>query len=278
MTVTRADPALCRELCQRIRRRWRRPLDLDADVRHYLASALGADSEDKIAGLLDDPDQYQAVGLLDLLLDPDRDFLIEMDGLTQGIDLSDADTDRIVAGLGQPFWQIAVRPGPGLPARALAVSADAARRLIERMSIGRPIDPVLIRTINTTVPSACRAGVRVCLRRQPRPLSRHQIDFVQRFLEQGAGHGTGFADDLAALLGLLAQLPVAEPVCSALIRRRDVLTAALDALEVHTRRLKAGAMETLMLQGLQMPYIDGPQTVATLALIDRLYRRLCPAI
>jgi len=266
----------CNELARRIRHHWKNGLALDQGVRHYLASVLGADSGEKIAAILGDPQQCRSAGIVDLLLVPDRRFALDLEDLIEAADFGPADKMAVVARLQEPAWWLEVVADPALPACRVNVAAEQALALVDRIGVGRAIDKQLALDIKAFVPEAFQAAARVCLRQRILPPGRHQTAFLRRFLHAGTPCGWVFPEQWEKVLDLMEQLPPTEPVCSALGRRRAVLAAALDSREDHRSRLNSAAMETLMLQGMRAPYLDGAATAETLTLIDRLCRALCP--
>lgn len=244
-----------------------RGLHLDAGLLACLESTFGTPDPQV---LLADMESGEAASFLELIFFPDRAIKYAYE-VRWGPHAFSAASARDLADLlvRDPVAATLHIPGRNAPLR-LEVPDFALRSFVQRLNIAWQPPRVLWSVLDRHLDDLNRPLVRAILRHVRLPWQPHQVDLLDLFLSKTVPAADDFESDLTFLCGLLDEFAPDQGPFDFLMAKKRFYFQALCKAEAFDRRLRAGNMEILMLQGARAAYGDVAQWRAWMGQVDRI--------
>jgi len=249
---------------------WRRGLALSPDALHYIDSTFSTPSLPELAEILGDESNCETDSLLELIFFPDLPLQVQLEDLLENADFRVEDEEIISRALIAKRLRTTLFFPDGRGRLILAVPDGAVGRFISRLNISKNPDPAVVDAIRRHVPQPHQALCRVKLRNARFKFTPNKISFLSVFFERLA---VPFRIVLSAydfMLTFFEELEDDTDLYRALTQKKRSYFRNLQKVRSFEAQLQGSNMETLLLQGVRMPYINAEEARRRIALIDRI--------
>ncbi len=266
------------QLAEAIHRFFSEGFELSKSAMAFMASTFGAHGESEIARVLSDADNAESATAMEFIFFPDELQQIQLEPLLEKAQLLETDLPEVL----DILWKsqpVATLSGPGLTAFRQKVPRWIAESFIRRLHMERQLDSrlqmALARFHGIESPAGAMAAedmlrIKVRLRNTRRPLTCAQIDFLEIFFQRFNASRTVFFQGLDFSLRFLDETPDTRDFHEALMAKKRFLFLSCQRSRYFQRMLGRNNVETLMAQGVRVPYIDGYDAERKIDLIDRI--------
>ncbi|MFY9941220.1 MAG: hypothetical protein WAK57_03530 [Desulfobacterales bacterium] len=246
-------------------------VDLGSEAWHFIESTFPDTSASDLADLMVAGEDVEAAPLIELLFFPDERLQTRLEGLLSCLVLeAGAETavaDRLQAQ--KPVARIAC-PGWGPQACRFPMPAQAVPAFVARLNIGHRLAEPIAGAIERRVVEAHRDHLRVKLRNARIPFSAAQAAFICELLAKLPAGDPDLLDVMDFVLALLEELGPDGDIRGGLLEKKKFYFQNLQRAEQMADLIQGRNMETLMLQGVRMPYVDKSDALFKMSLIDRI--------
>ncbi len=260
----------CRILAEKIAAVLREGLDISPQVLHYIDSTFSTPGMAELHGIINDESDSERDCLVELVFFPDEAVQIQMEDLLENLDFEPADEPVAADCL------IRLRPGTCISfpdnrgSLELVMPESAAGQFIVRLKISKKLDRRLIEAIGTFVSEKHRTRCKVKVRNSRFEGSENNISFLCRFFEKVAAEGDDFFKTLEFMLNFFDEVPNDGELFTALMRRKRFYLRNLQKAEKFEDQMEEKNMETLMVQGMRIPYINKAEARKKIGIIDSI--------
>ena len=248
----------------------RKGLTINADTQHYIDSTFSNPSIEELGELLQDESSCERDSLMELLFFPDESVQMQLEDLLEDAQLQQQDQEAIRALVcSQPLQtRLCFRDDRGT--LKIAVSPSSVESFIERLNLLSVLDPALNAAIDRYVrqPSQTRCKVRL---RNAKPISApHKISFLQSIFEKLQLDEDDFFEHLDYALGFVTDLKDDNDIFQALMKQKKYYFRSLQKAAKFERQLNKHNVETLLLRGKRVAYVDRADARKKIQMIDRI--------
>ena len=150
------------------------------------------------------------------------------------------------------------------------VTPSNAARFIERLNLSRCLNPKLTAAINDHVPAALQTRCKVKLRNTRPITSQSKILFLQAFFEKLQGDRDDFFNELDFILSFLDEGKDESDMLQALMAKKKFYFQSLQKAKNLDIQLTKHNVETLLLKGKRVSYVDKADARNKIQMIDRI--------
>lgn len=270
----------CSELAAGIAQWLGRGVTLSEEANHFLESTFGCSSKEEIAAILQDSTHPESECIVELIFSPSFDLRWHIEPLLEEHAFHSEDMECLVSSLCSRLRELPVTLGPGSGQARMPLSEEAVRRFLQRLRFHARLDDHLARLIGELFTEPSARFYKTLLRQARCHVDEHRRAFLADFLHRFKDH-EDLEGLLRFLLNLLEEIPAADDLEQALIRKRMLLEHTLKRSQQLRQQLKSHAMETLMMQRVSVLHIDEERVRSELNRIDeicwRMFGHLPPA-
>ena len=249
---------------------WRRGLALSPDALHYIDSTFLTPSLPELAEILGDESNCETDSLLELIFFPDLTLQVQLEDLLESADFKIEDEEIIFRALIAKRLQTILFFPDDRGRMILAVPDWAVGRFISRLNISKKPDPALVDAIRRHVPQPHQALCKVKLRNTRFKYTPNKTSFLTVFFERLAAPFRIVLSAYDFMLAFFEELEDDTDLYRALMQKKRSYFRNLQRSQRFEAQLKGSNMETLLLQGVRMPYINAEEARRRIALIDRI--------
>ena len=246
----------CKHLADRIREILNAGIRLSPEVLHYIDSTYCNPSAPELNAIFADLDDSQTASLCALIFSPDEAMHLQLEGVLEKETWRSVDEETVVAFLLQrPIETEIYFPGKSFSLK-LDMPRSAVERFVSHLNLTQNPDPRVVDAINRFLDGSLRTVIKVRLRQTRVALTENRIRFLCRLIEKA---GTGLEDFSACfdlMLEIFGETADDGDIYRLLRDKKRFYFKGLQIAEKFTARLQQSNMETLILQGMRVPYID----------------------
>ncbi len=245
-------------------------LTINADTQHYIDSTFSNPSIDTLAALVKDEANCETDSLLELLFFPDESLQLQLEQMIDAVCFEKHD-ERAIQDMvcTQPFQtRICFRDGRG--SFGMAVSPSNMAQFIARLNLSRPLDPRLRTAIAKYVDQTLQTRCKVRLRNAKPISSPEHILFLVDFFKKLRTDRDEFLDCLDFLLSFLDELDDEPDMFEVLMAKKRFHYWCLQKAKNLDIQLTKHNVETLLLNGKRISYVDKADARKKIQLIDRI--------
>lgn len=245
--------------------------DLGSEAWHFIQSTFPDKSAAELAELMAAGEDLEAGPLMELLFFPDEDLQVRLEGLLSSLALQPREQGVLVALLADygPVARITCA-GWGAEAVRFAMPAEALPLFVERLKIGHRLAPPVAEAITRRVAAADGDRLRVKLRNARIPFSPAQVAFICELLPRLPRGDRDLLEIADFVLALMDELHPDGDIQEGLLAKKKFYFQNLQRARQMAAMIHGRNMETLMLQGVRMPYVDQNDALRKMHLIDRI--------
>lgn len=155
-------------------------------------------------------------------------------------------------------------------ALSVTMPYEAAGRFLARLNIHKKIDKRISAAIDTGVSEKLKTSVRVKLRNTVNEVAENKIFFLCDFFEKMDDKSGDFLECLDFILSFLDEAENTADLFSALMAKKRFYFKNLQRAEKFRQQLEKANMETMILQGVKVPYINIEDETRKMELIDKI--------
>ena len=249
---------------------WRQGLALTPDALHYIDSTFSNPSLRELEEILCDESNCEKDSLLELIFFPDQTLQVQLEDLLESHDFQTEDEEKTSRALIAKRLQTTLLFPASRGRLTLAVPDWAVGRFISRLNISKKLDPAIIDAIRLYVPQPYQALCKVKLRNTRFKFTPNKIFFLNAFFKKMAVEFRIVLNAYDFLLAFFEELEDDTDLYRALTQKKRFYFQNLQKAEMFEAQLKSSNMETLLLQGVRMPYINTDEARCRMGLIDRI--------
>ncbi len=260
----------CKLLAEKIADTIRQGIKLGPDTLHYIDSTFSNPTTEELAQIIRDESNCERDCLIDLIFFPDESFQVVLEEMLECYHFDKNEEQTLRDYLSSARLETTLYfPDDRKPLK-LQMPLSVIGQFISRLHISRRLDPKLLNSINENVSANHRTLVKIKLRNTTRVPTGNKIDFLSVFFKKLDANDSQFLECLEFVLYILSDLSQDAEIFSALKERKRLYFKILKKAEKFEEALKKNNVETLLLQGNRMPYINRSEAIEKMRLIDKI--------
>jgi hypothetical protein len=245
-------------------------LTFSADTQHYIDSTFSNPSAVELEELLQDDSSCETDSLLELLFFPDESVQVQLEPLLDRTRFQKQDERKIQDMVLAKPLQAHFRFSDGRGALHMAAAPSSMAQFIARLNLTRLLNPKLRSAVARHVDKSLQDRCKVRLRNAAPITSPDKISFLKVCWEKLPIEKDIFFVYLDFLLYLLEELNDKPDMFPALMSKKKFYFQNLQKARNLDIQLKKHNVETLLLSGKRVSYIDAADARKKIQMIDRI--------
>ena len=245
-------------------------LTLNADTLHYIDSTFSNPSISELEELLQDESSCETDPLIELLFYPDESVQMQLEEIMGETRLQKQDEQEILDLVCAKAFQTCIVFPDDRAALGMDVTPSNISQFIKRLNLLRCLNPGLSASIAEYVPVTFQTRCRVRLRNTKPITSENKILFLQAFFEKLEIDSDEFWDYLDFILSFLDECKEEPDMFQALMTKKRFYFQSLQKAKNLDIQLTKHNVETLLLRGKRVAYIDTADARKKIQMIDRI--------
>jgi len=245
-------------------------LTMNADTLHYIDSTFSNPSLGELEELIQDESSCETDSLLELLFFPDESVQLQLEDMLEDIQFQKQDDQKIQEMVCRKSFQTRVRFPDNRGTLGMEVTPLSVTQFIAHLNLLRCLNPKLITAINDNVPASLQTRCKVKMRNTRPITSQSKILFLQAFFEKLQGDRDVFFDELDFILSFLDEYTDAPDMFQTLMAKKRFYFQSLQKAKNLDIQLTKHNVETLMLRGKRVSYVDKADARKKIQMIDRI--------
>jgi hypothetical protein len=262
----------CVLLAEKIGGILREGLKLSDDMLHYIDSTFCkgeisfALTSSQLEAIIADESDCELDSLMSLIFFPDEPIQVRLEEFLENEDFHKTDEDKVAMELIARSPEIILYFPDKRGIVKVPMSESNAGQFVSRLNISKKTDKRLIVAINRHAGEDWRNLLKVKLRNARFAFSENKILFLCDFFEKADSAEIGNLLDFIS--GFFDELGDDRDIFQALETKKNFYFQNLQQQIRLEDQMKKNTMETLISQGLRIPYIDKADTLNKIAMID----------
>jgi hypothetical protein len=245
-------------------------LTLNADTLHYIDSTFSNPSIGELEELLQDKSSCETDSLIELLFFPDESVQMQLEEMLGQTRLQKQDEQEIQDLVCTKTFQTRIRFQDDRGTLGMEVTPSSVAQFITRLNLLRCLNPILSASIAEFVPVTFQTRCRVRLRNTKPITSQNKILFLQAFFKKLEIDSDEFLDYLDFILSFLDECKDEPDMFQALMAKKRFYFQCLQKAKNLDIQLTNHNVETLLLRGKRVPYVDTADARKKIQMIDRI--------
>ena len=243
---------------------------INADTQHYIDSTFSNPSVGELEELLQDESSCETDSLMELLFFPDESVQLQLEDMIADTHFQRRDEREIQNRVCSTSLQTQIRFTDGRGTLEMMVTPSNAAQFIERLNLSRCPDPKLRSAIARYVHQGLQIRCKVRLRNTRPIISTNKIAFLQAFFKNLQIANDEFFDHLDFILSFLDESKDEPDIFQALMARKKLYFQSLQKAKKLDVQLTQDNVETLLLRGERVSYVDKADARKKIQIIDRI--------
>lgn len=245
-------------------------LTIGADTQHYIDSTFSNPSTDTLAVLIRDETGCEIESLMALLFFPDESVQLQLEEIIDAVCFEKHDAHAIQEMVCTQLNQTRICFADGRGSFDMAVSSSNVAQFIAHLNLSRPLDSKLRSAIAKYVDQTLQTRCKVRLRNARAVCSPNHILFLVDFFEKLRTDPDEFLACLDFILGFLDELEDEPDMFEVLMAKKKFYFWSLQKARNLDIQLTKHNIETLLLKGQRVTYVDKADARSKIRLIDRI--------
>jgi len=259
----------CKQFAQRIEEVFRSGIHADPAVIDYIEATFSNPSAVELEEILKDESNGERDVLLELIFFPGEGLQAQLEEFLEENEFTEEETERIRKDLLSKKIDAKIIFANSCQTIGLRVPRSIFGTFLSRLNISRKIDPQLRAAISKYVAASDRMAVKIKIRNAPSAPAGDKVDFLCRVFQKMHADAT-FMASLEFALEFFTGIKDEADIYDALMARKRSCFDQLKKMEKYEQALEKNNIETLMLRGEKVPYVDKSDALKTIAMIDRV--------
>ncbi len=245
-------------------------LTLNADTLHYIDSTFSNPFIGELEELLQDESSCETDSLIELLFFPDESVQMQLEEMLGETRLQKQDEQEIQDLVCTKAFQTRIRFPDERGTLGMEVTPTSVAQFIMRLNLLRCLNPKLSASIAEYVPVTFQTRCKVRLRNAKPITSQNKILFLQAFFEKLEIDSDESFDFLDFILSFLDECKDGQDMFKALMTKKRFYFQSLQKAKNLDIQLKKHNVETLLLSGKRVSYVDTADARKKIRMIDRI--------
>ena len=245
-------------------------LTMNADTLHYIDSTFSNPSIGELEELLQDESNCETDSLLELLFFPDESAQLQLEDMLEEIQFQKQDEQKIQDMVCNKPFQTCIRFPDDRGTLGMEVTPLNVAQFIAHLNLLRRLNPKLIASVSDYIPVTFQTRCKVKLRNTRPITSQSKILFLQAFFEKLQGDSDDFFDNLDFILSFLDECKDEPDMFQALMAKKRFYFQSLQKAKNLDIQLIKHNVETLLLRGKRVSYVDKADARKKIQMIDRI--------
>ena len=245
-------------------------LTLDADTLHYIDSTFSNPSIGELEELLQDESSCETDSLIELLFFPDESVQMQLEEMLGETRHQKQDEQEIQDLVCTKAFQTRIHFPNDRGTLAMEVTPSSIAQFIMRLNLLRCLNPKLSASIAEYVPLTFQTRCKVRLRNTKPITSQNKILFLQAFFEKLEIDSEESLDLLDFILTFLDECKDGQDMFKALMTKKRFYFQSLQKAKNLDIQLRKHNVETLLLRGKRVSYVDRADARKKILMIDRI--------
>ncbi len=258
----------CVLLAEKIGGILREGIKISGDMLHYIDSTFSHPSAESLEAVIADESDCERDSLMSLIFFPDESFQAQLEEFLETQDFHKADEDKVADEIFARFPETLLHFPDHRGILKIPMPESAAAQFVSRLNISKKTDKRLIGAINRHAAEACRSLLKVKLRNARFVCTENRILFLCDFFEKADTPSSDIGNLMDFISGFFDELRDDRDIFQALADKKKFCFHNLQKQTDAEEQLKKNTMETLISQGVRIPYTDKADTLNKIAMID----------
>jgi hypothetical protein len=245
-------------------------LTINADTQHYIDSTFSNPTIDTLAALVKDEANCETDSLIELIFFPDESVQLQLEEMIDAAHFEKLDERAIQDMVCTQLFQTRICFPDGRGSFGMAVSPSNVAQFIARLNLSRPLDSKLRSAIAKYVDRALQTRCKVRLRNAKPISSPNHVLFLVDFFKKLRMNPDEFLDGLDFILSFLDELDDKPDMFRVLMAKKRFYFWSLQKAKNLDIQLTKHNMETLLLKGKRVSYVDNADARKKIQIIDRI--------
>lgn len=245
-------------------------MELSPDALHYIDSTFSNPTLEELEKILTAESNSEKDSLMELLFFPDQSVQIQLEDLLESCEWNEDDEKKLQAELSSKQLKATLRFPAGRGQLMLAVPSWTMRRFITHLNVSKKLSPALVKAICRRVPEQFQSACKVKLRNARFRATENKIAFLCALFEKMEAESDIVMRCFALMLTFMEEFPDDGNIFEALMQKKRFYFQNLQKARRFEEQIKHSNMETLIMQGVKIPYIDIEDARIGMELIDRV--------
>ena len=245
-------------------------LTLNADTLHYIDSTFSNPSIGELEELLQDESSCETDSLIELLFFPDESVQMQLEEMLGETRHQKQDEQEIQDLVCTKAFQTRIHFPNDRGTLAMEVTPSSIAQFIMRLNLLRCLNPKLSASIAEYVPVTFQTRCKVRLRNTKPITSQNKILFLQAFFEKLEIDSEESLDLLDFILTFLDECKDGQDMFKALMTKKRFYFQSLQKAKNLDIQLRKHNVETLLLRGKRVSYVDRADARKKILMIDRI--------
>ena len=260
----------CILLAERIVKILKEGIHLNSDVMHFIDSTFSSPCINELEKIIANHSDCERDSLIELIFFPDEEIQAKLEDLLESHNYCREDEKKILDYLSSRHIESTIHFPDNKGALSVKMPNEAAGRFLARLNIHKKIDKRIYAAIGTCVSEKLKISVSVKLRNTVNEIAENKIFFLCDFFEKMEDESDDFLECLDFILSLLDEAENTSNLFSAFMDKKRFYFKNLQRAEKFRQQLEKGNMETMILQGVKVPYINIEDETRKMELIDKI--------
>jgi hypothetical protein len=257
-------------LINKIEEIFREGITLSRDVLHYIDSTFSNPSIKELKEIICDETNCEKDSLVELIFSPDESIQTQLEDLLENQNYQKKDEKKLLNCLYLKKQQATIHFPNSKGLLKLTMSNSATDQFISHLNITSKLDKRLFDAIQMYVCEKSRNYVKVKMRNSRKRLTENKIGFMCAFFKNLKIKNNGNLKCLKYILDFFDELQDDEDIYSALMDKKNLYSQNLQKAVKYEEQLKKSNMETLILQGIRIPFVSKEDALKKIQIIDRI--------
>lgn len=267
--MTKAIANKVKLLSEKIEKVFQDGIRVGADVVDYIDTTFSNPSSVELEEIIRDESNCERDALLELIFFPDEAIQFTLEPWLEKNTFTEEEVESARADLLSKNIEAKIL----FPKQHISIDFRVPHSVIgpflTRLHIDRKVDPKILQAISQKVAGPDRIPVKLRIRNARRMPAGSRIDFLCRYFEK-MRHDRNLVEGLEFILEFFHEIGDEVDIYDALMAKKRTCFHQLKKVEHFEEKLKKDNMETLILRGERVPYIDKPETLKMILMIDRI--------
>ena len=248
----------------------REGLTMNADTLHYVDSTFSNPSVGELEALLQDKSSCETDSLLELLFFPDESMQLQLEDILEDISFQKQDEQIIQKIVCSEPFQTRICFPDNRGTLSMEITPLNVAQFIGHLHLSRYLSPKLTAAISAHVSPDFQTRCKVKLRNTRSITSENKISFLHTFFEKLPGDSDEILELLDFMLSFLDECDDAPDMFDSLMAKKKFYFQSLQKAKNLDIQLAKHNVETLLLKGKRVAYIDKADARQKIQMIDRI--------
>jgi len=245
-------------------------IHLSSDVMHFIDSTFSSPCINELEKIIADNSDCERDSLIELIFFPGEEIQAKLEDLLTSHNYCREDENKVLDYLSSGQIESTIHFPDNKGVLHVKMPYEAAGRFLTRLNIHKKIDKRISAAIDNYVSEKLNISVRVKLRNAFDGLAENKIFFLCDFFGKMKDESGDFLECLDFILSFLDEAENTSDLFRALIDKKRFYFKNLQRAEKFRQQLEKANMETMILQGVKVPYINIEDEKRKMELIDKI--------